>query len=71
MCSSSSDCHMDYCCSLNENGDGSCQRYLKEGEDCSKDSFTNLFTNSFLEEATTGLPSRCPCQTGLKCQQQT
>lgn len=72
LCSSVSDCTNHHCCALNNNGDGVCQPYLKEGNDCGSDPFASLFSpqKSYYQEALSGLPNRCPCASGLSCQKQ-
>ena len=67
-CSLDSECHPDHCCALNVNLEGVCQPYLTEGENCGSNPFSSLFGNDDMKEAITGLPSKCPCRTGLKCQ---
>lgn len=68
-CMSRSDCGEDFCCALNDNGDGVCQPYLTEGEECGNDDpFTTFFAaqSLFVRDAT-GLPNKCPCNRNLKC----
>jgi len=68
-CESADDCSRDHCCTLNDNGDGICRPYLKDGQDCGADNLSPFFFQGgvSLEETLTGLPSKCPCQPGLQC----
>lgn len=69
-CSRRDDCRKDFCCALNDDGEGICQPYLKEGEDCSRDPFTSFFATQslFLRDSIAGLPNKCPCHRDLKCE---